>query len=107
MSLTAVWDSSPYDAEERAKIRGQRRASSARHRDLALARSIARELAQDGRVLCADDIRFEALRRPELGIVWANFAGSIFTGPEWAFVGYTQSTAPGRRASAIKTWRLK
>lgn len=96
-----------FSAEVKARDRGMRLSASAHHRDLTLARSIARELAQDGRVLCADDVRFEALRRPELGIAWGNFAGSLFTGDEWAFVGYTQSTAPGRRASAIKTWRLK
>lgn len=96
-----------FSAEVKARDRGMRLASAAHHRDLALARSIARELGQGGAVLCADDVRFEVIRRPELGITWGNFAGSLFTGPEWAFVGYTQSTAPGRRASAIKTWRLK
>lgn len=93
--------------EAKAAERGKARAAAAHNRDLELARQIARELGRDGRVLCADDVRFEAERRPELGIVWGNFAGSLFVGREWAFVGYTKSTAPGSHSNLLRTWRLK
>lgn len=114
MITLAVWDAAPLYAhdnglsrEQKARDRGVRLAANAHNRDLALAREVARELGRDGRVICADDVRFEVMRRPELGIVWGNFAGSLFTGGEWSFVGYTKSTAPGSHSNLLRTWRLR
>jgi hypothetical protein len=49
--ITAVWDL----PEDRAKEASIKRAESANWRNVHLAREVARELAQDGRELCADE----------------------------------------------------
>lgn len=108
MSLTAVWDSSPYDAEERAKIRGQRRASSARHRDLALARQVAQELAQGGGEVTGDDVRrVLAERHPEALEGCLNYLGSVWERDKWAPVGFVRSRTPGSHGNRLVQWRLK
>lgn len=92
--------------ERKAKDRGMRVAASAHHTDLRLAREIARELGQDGEEVWADLVRVEMLMRfPD--VAWGNWAGSIFTGGEWAFVGYTKSTAPGSHSHLLRLWVLK
>lgn len=92
--------------EERAKARGQKRAASAHYRDLQIARDIAREIASRPLTICADDVRREMLRRfPDT--VWKNWAGSIFSGPQWYPVGFTRSTVAGSHANLLRTWRLR
>ena len=101
-----VWDLLDEVTETKAKKRGMKLAASAHNRDLSLAREIARELGQDGEEVWADLVRVEMLMRfPD--IAWGNWAGSIFTGGEWAFVGYTKSTAPGSHSNLLRTWVLK
>lgn len=96
-----------YEPERLAADRGKARAAAAHNRDLILARQIARELGSDGRELCADDVRFAVQARPHLGIVWGNWAGSIFAGEEWIFAGYTKSRAEGSHGNLLRSWRLK
>lgn len=107
MGGSIVSDQLSLTFEARAAERGKALAASAHNRDLQLARSIARELAADGREVWADLVRFECERRPELGIVWGNWAGSLFAGGEWRFVRFTRSTAPGSHANLLRTWRLE
>lgn len=103
----SAWDASPFEPETRARDRGMRVAASAHHTDLRIARQIAREVYLSGCLpICADDVRATMLRRfPDTQ--WGNWAGSIFTGGEWTFAGYTKSTAPGSHGNLLRTWRLK
>lgn len=92
--------------EERAKARGQARAESANYRNVQLARMMAKELAGDGRAICADDVRASMLEHfPDT--VFGNWMGSVFKGPEWVAVGFTKSKTPGSHANLLRTWRLK
>lgn len=101
--MTAVWDM----PEERAKERGIKTAASARYRDLAIAKEIARELASDGREVWADLVRAELARRhPDIGGPF-HFLGQCFRGEEWEFRGSVKSATKGRHHGRICTWRLR
>ncbi len=41
------------------------------------------------------------------GIVWGNWAGSIFKVKQWERVGYTQARHEGSHARVVGVWRLK
>lgn len=104
MAAMPVWD---IGREVVKAERGKKRAAAAHNRDLTLARELARELGSDGREVCADDVRFAVLERPELGIAWGNWAGALFAGGAWEFSGYTKSKAEGSHANLLRLWRIK
>lgn len=96
-----------WEIEERAKEAGIKLAASAHHTDLRIAREIAKELAQGGREVCADDVRAVlAERHPDIdGCL--NWMGGLFRGKEWHAVGFVRSSTPGSHGNRIVKWRLK
>ena len=101
-----------WEIEERAKSVGIKLAASAHYRDLQIARGIAKELARDGREVCADDVRAVlAERHPDIdGCL--NWMGALFRerdswGPIWEPAGFLKSATPGSHGNRIVKWRLK
>lgn len=104
-----VW----YMPDELAKKeRGIKLAASAHHTDLRIAREIAKELARDGREVCADDVRAVlAERHPDIDGNM-NWMGALFRerdswGPIWEPAGFVRSVTAGSHGNRILRWRLR
>ena len=95
-----------WEIEEHLKERGIKLAASAHHTDLRIAREIAKELARDGREVCADDVR-EVLAERHPDIEPGNWLGALFRGKEWQAVGFVRSVTAGSHGNRILRWRLR
>lgn len=96
-----------WEIEERAKSVGIKLAASAHYRDLQIAREIAKEMARDGREVCADDVRaILAERHPDIDGC-RNWMGALFRGKEWQAVGFVRSVTAGSHGNRILRWRLR
>jgi hypothetical protein len=100
--MIAVWDM----PEERAKARGQKRATSAAPRESAIAKQAAMDVwMRTGLPVSADDVRAE--------VPWlfkdlppgkkANFMGGIWK--DWIPAGSTKSRTPGSHSNRLVLWR--
>lgn len=100
MSDTPLFDA----AEARRRMEaGIARASEGRHELLALATRIARDLADDGGEVTADDVAAELARR---GLSWedlGNAAGAVFRPLIWTG-RVTQSKRPSAHGRIIRIW---
>ena len=110
--MNAVWDIEPLldpARETRAKKRGMKIASAANHRNLVLAREIAREVyLSERRPICADEVRAELERRPGLILCENyNWMGGMFKDGNWRQVGWTTSAQPGSHGNPLRTWELR
>ena len=101
-----VWDTTLLESE--AKARGIARAEGHHQREVDLARSIARELAEGGREISADDVRAAMTKRyPHLMVGNLNWMGSVFRGSEWRAVGFVHSKTKGSHANRLCLWTLR
>lgn len=91
---------------EARKRSGMARAASAKNKELAYARQVARCMAENRGEITADDVA-QALgeeRHAALG----NACGSIFVGDEWEFTGrLVKSKRTKANANLLRVWRLK
>jgi hypothetical protein len=91
-----------------ARDDGMREAAQARREALQFARDLAEVMAGTRGEISADDVQS---RMVELGFPVSylrNAAGSIFKDRRiWESVGWKASTRKGRKASAIRLWRLR
>lgn len=95
-----------WHIEQHAKERGQSLAASANHTDLRIARAEAKRLAGLLGTVHADDVRC-SLIAGSTGVVWGNWAGSLFRGKEWMPAGFVKATHKGSHHRMIRLWRLR
>jgi hypothetical protein len=96
-----------FDAIESAALKEQALAKLESAGLLALARIVARQLAERWGTVNADHVGHEMKKRYGIDSI-GPAAGSLFRGPEWEFTGQrVLSSRVSNHSREIKVWRLK
>jgi hypothetical protein len=89
------------------KKAGMSRAAEKHSEELEIARAYAWKMAHFQERITIEEVR--QLYEEQMDKPWnlGNAAGSVFKGPEWEMVGYTEAKRPEAHARILRVWRLK